>query len=364
MGLTHSTDTVTAEINNKLSADRHNQAKIQKMLFLGPGGSGKSTILKQLQWLHLDGFSKQAALNLKHYIYVQTVSQMKNVILHYETTEEKRTYNDDIKLQNAIATVKKDMQHSAWTLSDTTADAIQYIWNNDEKIKKVFTDYEVFTHNTLDESTEHFWNQLDRIKAPNYIPNEDDILNVRCKTTGAVQKEFTIKNTIFAVYDVGGQKSERRKWLHFFNGVQVVLFVVSLSCYDQTMLQDASTNCMVDSLQLFESIVNNRYFVSTHIILFLNKMDLFEKKIRKVPLTVSPAFDDYNEYNHGSDPDPHDFEQTTTYIRDKFHAMHRMKKKKIFTHLTYAMDRKNIDRVFIDIHCVVISNNLSGCGQM
>eukprot|EP01083_Nonionella_stella_P009478 27292_1 len=363
MGLTHSTDTVTAEINNKLSADRHNQAKIQKMLFLGPGGSGKSTILKQLQWLHLDGFSKQAALNLKHYIYVQTVSQMKNVILHYETTEEKRTYNDDIKLQNAIATVKKDMQHSAWTLSDTTADAIQYIWNNDEKIKKVFTDYEVFTHNTLDESTEHFWNQLDRIKAPNYIPNEDDILNVRCKTTGAVEKQFTIKKTIFTVTDVGGQKSERRKWIGFFNDVSALLFVTSLSSYDQTMWQDGTKNCMVDALELFESIVNNKHFESTSVILFLNKRDLFEKKIRKVPLTVCPAFSDYNEFDHGTDifPNPHDYEQTTTYIRRKFMALKKGKGEKVVTHLTYAMDRKNIDVVFVGIHRSIIANNLGSC---
>eukprot|EP01083_Nonionella_stella_P186179 680995_1 len=364
MGSCMSKDKTNNIINHKMAAAELEEEQTKKMLFLGPGDSGKSTILKQLQWLHSDGFTQEDAQRLKTDIFQQIVSQMKNVIEYYERTEERTNNNDDVELQNAITIVKDDAQSLVWTLPEPLADAIQYIWNNDAKIKNVFTDYAVFTHNILDESTEHFWNDLDRIKASNYVPNEDDILNVRCKTTGAVQKEFTIKNTIFAVYDVGGQKSERRKWLHFFNGVQVVLFVVSLSCYDQTMLQDASTNCMVDSLQLFESIVNNRYFVSTHIILFLNKMDLFEKKIRKVPLTVSPAFDDYNEYNHGSDPDPHDFEQTTTYIRDKFHAMHRMKKKKIFTHLTYAMDRKNIDRVFIDIHCVVISNNLSGCGQM
>ena len=36
-------------------------SKIHKVLFLGPGGSGKSTIFKQLQWLHGGGFTEQDA---------------------------------------------------------------------------------------------------------------------------------------------------------------------------------------------------------------------------------------------------------------------------------------------------------------
>ena len=49
---------------------------------------------------------------------------------------------------------------------------------------------------------------------------------------------------------------------------------------------------MEESLKLFESIINNRWFVETSVILFLNKKDLFEEKITTSPLTI--CFPDYS----------------------------------------------------------------------
>ena len=48
---------------------------------------------------------------------------------------------------------------------------------------------------------------------------------------------------------------------------------------------------MVESLKLFDSIVNNEWFTETSVILFLNKKDLFEEKIPYSPLTI--IFPDY-----------------------------------------------------------------------
>jgi hypothetical protein len=45
-------------------------------------------------------------------------------------------------------------------------------------------------------------------------------------------------------------------------------------------------NRMQESLKLFDSICNNKWFTDTSIILFLNKKDLFEEKIKKSPLTI------------------------------------------------------------------------------
>lgn len=45
-------------------------------------------------------------------------------------------------------------------------------------------------------------------------------------------------------------------------------------------------NRMIESMKLFDSICNNKWFVETSIILFLNKKDLFEEKISKSPLTI------------------------------------------------------------------------------
>ena len=38
--------------------------------------------------------------------------------------------------------------------------------------------------------------------------------------------------------DVGGQRSERKKWIHCFEGVTAIVFCVSLSAYDLVLAED------------------------------------------------------------------------------------------------------------------------------
>ncbi len=88
------------------------------------------------------------------------------------------------------------------------------------------------------------------------------------------------------MFDVGGQRSERKKWIHCFEGVTAIIFCVALSGYDLVLAEDEEMNRMMESMKLFDSICNNKWFVDTSIILFLNKKDLFAEKIRHSPLNV------------------------------------------------------------------------------
>eukprot|EP01083_Nonionella_stella_P050402 134077_1 len=361
-----SIDDNTRLINRKMEEELRKEKRTHKILFLGSGNSGKSTIYKQLQWLHLDGFSEDDALQLQRHIYFQIIHQMKCVIKHYEDKEEKRSYQDDEILKAAITTVQE--QDDERTLTDELADAIQYIWKNDDKIHNAFNDPYLLTYQIVDQTTEYFWNDLGRIRQTPYIPSESDILNVRYRTTGVVDKCFEVQNIRFHVFDVGGQKSERKKWINCFNEVKAVVFVISLASYDMRMFENLNNNCMVDALELFDETIHNKYFINTHIILFLNKRDLFAKKIGRVPITECPAFVDYNEHPHGGGtgapeaPDPHNYNQTTSYIAWKFCALNKVNSKQIYVHLTYAMDRENVDKVFLDVKRIVISKALAASG--
>ena len=98
-------------------------------------------------------------------------------------------------------------------------------------------------------------------KCPNFndFRNERKVLipngNLSC-----FQIEFEYKSLVFHMFDVGGQRSERKKWIHCFDNVDCVLFVVAMSEYDQVLCEDRCVNRMHESLKLFEEIVNNSYF--------------------------------------------------------------------------------------------------------
>lgn len=118
-----------------------------------------------------------------------------------------------------------------------------------------------------------------------------------------------------SMFDVGGQRSERKKWIHCFEAVNSIIFCVSLSEYDQVLLEESRQNRMMESLVLFESVVNSRWFLRTTIILFLNKIDIFRQKIKKIPLKRY-----FPDYKGGTDAN-----EAARYILERFHQTNRAK---------------------------------------
>jgi guanine nucleotide-binding protein G(o) subunit alpha len=188
-------------------------------------------------------------------------------------------------------------------------DAMKKLWN-DNGVQQCFNRSNEYQ---LNDSAKYFLDKLDEIGSPQYLPSTQDILRTRVKTTGIVEINFTFKDLNFRVFDVGGQRSERKKWIHCFEDVTAIIFIVALSEYDQVkfrknffqknkilffevLVEDETTNRMHESLRLFDSICNNKWFVNTSIILFLNKKDLFAEKITRSSLRfvlVSYSFEFY-----------------------------------------------------------------------
>lgn len=61
------------------------------------------------------------------------------------------------------------------------------------------------------------------------------------------------------MFDVGGQRDERRKWIQCFNDVTAIIFVTACSSYNMVLREDPTQNRLRESLDLFKSIWNNRY---------------------------------------------------------------------------------------------------------
>lgn len=142
---------------------------------------------------------------------------------------------------------------------------------------------------------------------------------------------------------MGGQRSERKKWMYCFQDVTAVIFCVAMSEYDLKLYEDDRTNRMHESLKLFKEIANTKWFLSTAMILFLNKKDIFQEKIKKIDLTVA-----FPEYTGGLSYDP-----AASFIRSIFLAQSENPKKQIYVHETCATDTNNISVVFNGMHSQV-----------
>jgi guanine nucleotide-binding protein subunit alpha len=60
------------------------------------------------------------------------------------------------------------------------------------------------------------------------------------------------------MFDVGGQRSERKKWIHCFENVTSIIFCVALSEYDQVLLEESNqVRLTCDSAQIEPRTTDN-----------------------------------------------------------------------------------------------------------
>ena len=83
-----------------------------------------------------------------------------------------------------------------------------------------------------------FFDDINRLFAKDYIPNDQDVLRSRLRTTGITETIFELGKLTYRMFDVGGQRSERKKWIHCFEAVNCLLFLVAISGYDQCLVED------------------------------------------------------------------------------------------------------------------------------
>ena len=199
-----------------------------------------------------------------------------------------------------------------------------------------------------------YFDSIDRIAAHDYMPSDQDVLRSRVKTTGITETTFIIQDLTYRMFDVGGQRSERKKWIHCFENVTTILFLVAISEYDQLLFEDETVNRMQEALTLFDSICNSRWFIKTSIILFLNKIDRFKEK-----LPVSPMQNYFPDYEGEfllqtiaslrnmyiltrlklGGPD---YAAACDYILNRFVSLNQAETKQIYTHFTCATDTTQI----------------------
>ncbi|KAL7170814.1 hypothetical protein ACSBR2_035647 [Camellia fascicularis] len=305
----------TEEIERRIERETKAENHIQKLLLLGAGESGKSTIFKQIKLLFQTGFDEA---ELKSYISVIHANVYQTIKILYDGSKEFAQNETDsskyvVSIENEgigekLSEIGGRLDYPC--LTKELAQEMEALWK-DAAIQET---YSRGNELQVPDCAHYFMENLQRFSDVNYVPTKDDVLNARVRTTGVVEIQFSPvgenkkSGEVYRLFDVGGQRNERRKWIHLFEGVTAVIFCASISEYDQTLFEDESKNRMMETKELFDWVLKQPCFEKTSFMLFLNKFDIFEKKVLKVPLNVCEWFKDYQPVSTGKQEIEHAYE--------------------------------------------------------
>eukprot|EP01094_Clydonella_sp_ATCC50884_P006492 TRINITY_DN15707_c0_g1_i1.p1 TRINITY_DN15707_c0_g1~~TRINITY_DN15707_c0_g1_i1.p1 ORF type:complete len:355 (-),score=164.14 TRINITY_DN15707_c0_g1_i1:174-1238(-) len=329
------------KIEAQLRKDRKELEHEVKLLLLGAGESGKSTITKQMKIIHLKGYTPEECQSYKDIIHSNIIMAMRSIVnagerLGINSILPENKAKAELFTTNEILFEQK--------VTPEIAAAVKALWV-DPGIQEIYARANEFQ---LIDSAAFFFENIDRVSADDFVPTADDVLRARARTTGITEIAFDLQSIRWRMVDVGGQRNERKKWIHCFQDVTALIFCVATSEYDQKLYEDERVNRMHESITLFEEICNCQWFSETSIVLFLNKSDLFEEKIKHVDLAV--CFDDYTG---GCDKDA-----GLKYLKSKFCKLNKNPDKMIYVHVTCATDTENIRFVFKAVRDIVIRETM------
>lgn len=352
-------DVKNKQIEKAQTNELKHQDEVIKLLLLGAGESGKSTIFRQMKILYGKQFSEEELRNMIPVVHANILSNFLAVLQNVAPKGIDIGPKD--LADKFLATIDEES-----VINEQVAQNLLKLWD-DTGIQQVWSQRSSFQ--VLD-SLEFYMKpeNLERICKPNYIPSQDDILHARVRTSGIVEDKYVIDGVHFTMFDVGGQRNERKKWIHAFDGVTAVIFVAAINEYDQVLYEDNKTSRIAEAVKLFDEISNSQWFAKTSIILFLNKNDLFVSKLWRIPYRLAGVRNEDFEGPYAEDPATDReavIEAAQKHTLDKFLGVRRDgDAKQIYHHVTCATDTQNVQVVFNACKDIILRSNLVESGFM
>jgi len=309
-----------------------------RVLLIGTGDSGKTTFLKQLKLIHL------GSLELKE--IEKSRCFLKQNLLDYFNLSAQLASNE------GLIDIESDPFSTILSTTDLSEEiAVKISSTYKDAFKQFILTKACYTYHNIPYLLDH----AIEIASPNYQPPIEAILLARMKTTGIQEVELPIGNSKLIIVDVGGQRSERRKWLRCFSEVTAVIFIAALDEYDKVLDEDGRTSRLKESLDTFRDLLNQDYFVKKKVILFLNRYDLFKKKISVAPL--------HKFFEEISPEEGSDVKKAARYMVNLYQEKLIEKNcEYAAVHLTCALDTSLCRKLFSDITEQIITESLSLSG--
>lgn len=326
-------------IEKQLDDERKRARTLMKILCLGTSCSGKSTILKQMRILHQDGFvNDEKDIYRDSFLYTFVLSARELL----SRVPESDFNSKSLEVHAAISQLSNMKARLIKGEAAVLTNVIKYFqaWEGEELISK----YGLGQH--CGTFLNYFLDRMQDVSSyDDFLPNTADILRIRVQTTGVVFTNFRYKKANFCMVDVGGQKTERRKWIHLFDDVKAIFFVVDLSNFDD----------MKESLGVFQDICSTTALKEANLIMFFNKTDIFRQKNNLWEL--AKQFPDFIEIlcTH---------KEAGLFIKRKFEEEFKKFHENglIYSFFTCATDTNNIEKTFSACSDIILKRSLAAAG--
>ncbi|VDI48710.1 Hypothetical predicted protein [Mytilus galloprovincialis] len=250
-----------------------------------------------------------------------------------------------LMLENARK-VKQKNYTSNQTVNLDDMDTIKSLWA-DPGMRKC---YKECKECQLTDSQRYFIDHIDRITESNYIPNLYDILHCTINSCGITEHSYNIDGHLLRFIDIRGARTERRKWIHYFDNMSVLMFIVALSDYNKIESYSDGENRLDIAKSLFKAIIDYPWFQNCGIMLFMSKKDIIEEQIMHTNLV------DYFPEFRGPKKNAH---EATEFIIKMFVELNTDHDRIIYPYSVCLLDAENVRSVLASaIKDMVMNQNL------
>ncbi|KAF9425659.1 guanine nucleotide-binding protein subunit alpha [Entomortierella beljakovae] len=351
---------VSDAIDRTLRADKEREQKEGgiKLLILGPSETGKTTVLKQLKLLYGKKGLESERQTYRRVVHLNVMKAMQGLVegLHATNTPLGNPENEEhVEILSELESTLKRYSISAVNqinpaiprkITEAKAESDMFL-ELVPSIKALWADSGIqSTYNkggillNIQDSAKYFLDEIDRIAEPEYVPTDNDIIQARVRTLAVTEHIFNIDNVAYSPY---------------FDDVNAIIFMAALSAYDQNCEDDPKLNRLQECLVLFNEIANHKLFGMTSMILFLNKIDVFQRKLEQGSL-VSKYFPEYRG--------PNDYFSTTVFFQYRFLQQCKDLQKQVYTHFTHATDTNQMRVIVVAVNAIVQRLNLRSSGLL
>jgi len=281
-------------IDSKNEEDFRKILKEVRVLLLGKDGSGKRILVRQLKNYHLSGSkTEEDIIQILPVIYEQVFSNMKQLIklaTNLMGEDIRRSANRILEFE-----IRPNISNNEFLQQFT-----RELWND---LKLLWNDpqiHEVFICDDSHLIDIYFFNKLDAIMQPNFLPTLDDTFHIQDKTNtydedyslhNFLEFSFEYKNNQFRIIEIGDKNGERRKWIQCFPNITALCFIIDISEFDEK-LSDSNTK-LSEIIQTFNETINHQYFINSGIIVILDRISKFKFKFennKKISLIFFSRF--------------------------------------------------------------------------